>query len=121
MREYTQRNDEMAKNDVVFHYDGTNLNMILNGKSVSVPKGHKNFKAVQQALANCVPATELQRLIEGETTPPKTEVVADFAFGNIVMKDNSVSYKGEALPQKLVDHALRLRNEGFPFDGFLKF
>ena len=104
----------MAKQIAFIMTDSGIITAVANGKSYPIPTDHPHYKELKEAIIKDDVPT-LERLAN------RSQAVATFAQGKVTVRDGVVFYGAEALCNALTDRILRLMNEGFPFDPFIKF
>jgi hypothetical protein len=84
---------------------GETITVMLDGKTYSVKKGDPDFVAAQAAV-DAQDWEELEHLVS------KARTIDKWSQGHFVVTDNLVTYKGERLPEELLDRIIETARRG---------
>jgi hypothetical protein len=90
------------------------ITLILDGNSYLIDRTHPNYSAIKDALV----IQDADSLISLVDIP---KAISSYAKGKVEVIDGEVLYDGKTLHNTLTERILALMNEGFPFEGMLKF
>lgn len=97
----------------IISHDGV-ITLILDGSNYLIDKTHPNYTMIKDALL----VKDADALVDLVDIP---KAVSTYAKGNVEVIDGEIHYNGKVLHNTLSERILNLMNEGFPFDGMLKF
>lgn len=90
------------------------INAVANGKSYVVPRDHKNYDKIREAIHN-----RDETALENLTNIAKT--IVTFSQGNVDVRDGVVYYQNEPVHNTVAERILSLMRDGFPFKPMLLF
>ncbi len=90
------------------------INAVANGKAYTVPRDHKNYDGIKDAVING-DADALERLAN------VAKAIVSFSEGKIAVKDGVVYFEGKPLHNVVTERILSLSRDGFPFQPAARF
>lgn len=90
------------------------ITIIADGKPYTATVSNANFNQIRQRIAE-------QNFVNIQDLFDTGAAVGVFTKGNIVVKDNSVLYKGENVDNHVVDRILDFMRQGLPYQPLVNF
>lgn len=91
-----------------------NINLVIQGKSYSVPLTHPNYTKIKDGLKS-----QDEELLKTLVDIPKH--LSNISWGNVEVKSGVVYYKGKPSDNYIAEKILKFYEEGFPIENLLKF
>jgi len=96
-----------------------NISVLIDGKSFTVEKSHKNYDAILNSVKDR--DWDLFISLVDLTTPVKVYLAQSTSAGKVELNDGAITYEGEAIHNSLTDRILSFVSQGLPFEPLMNF